>query len=282
MKITVVVNNYVPISASKPFIAEHGFSLLLEKNDHKLLLDTGQSDAVVNNLSLLGVHPDALDAVVLSHGHYDHAGGLQYLLQHRTKPLSVYAHPKIFKERYSLAGGSKHYIGIPCSCEELTALGAVWHFAAEPAQIWPDLLFSGQVPRTISYEKGDSKLVVPTDTCGDCQDGIEDDISLYYHTGDGLAVIGGCTHAGMINTLEYGMRLLGEKRLKAWVGGTHLGPVSASQQEQTMQALAEYTPELLATGHCTGIRMLSVLEQRFGTCVKHCYVGRVLNIDEKN
>ena len=87
MKITVVVDNAVPISAKSPFVAEHGYSLLIEHDMKKILFDAGQSQAVVHNLSLLGTSPTELDALVLSHRHYDHSGGLLDVLQHRHKRL---------------------------------------------------------------------------------------------------------------------------------------------------------------------------------------------------
>lgn len=279
MKVTVVIDNYVPMSTPSPFLGEHGFSLLMETPEAKVLMDCGQSEAVVKNLSLLGVHPDQLDAIVLSHGHYDHAGGLKFVLQHRSKPIPVYAHPDIFKDRYSIAGGRKRQIGVPCVKELLTTLGAQWHLSAEPLEIIPNLFFSGEVPRTTSYEAGDKKLVIEKDDCCECQDPLKDDISLYHKTDKGLVVIGGCTHSGIINTINYCLKLAGCDHVRGWIGGTHLGPVSAGQRSESIKALENYQLEFLATGHCTGFNMMAELQRHFGEKFIHCYVSQVIDID---
>ena len=90
MKITVVVENTVSTKTDKPLLGQHGLSMLLEHGGKRLLFDTAQSGILTENLALLGIHPDSIDAVLLSHGHYDHTGGLKAFLQHRSKPVDVY------------------------------------------------------------------------------------------------------------------------------------------------------------------------------------------------
>src|ERR1019366_8643728 len=107
MKVTVIIDNAVPIGARQPLLAEHGLSLLIEHAGKKVLYDTGQSSAVVSNLSLLGFRPAELDMLVVSHGHYDHTGGIFHVLQHARKKIPVYAHPGIFQPRYSIAGDQR-------------------------------------------------------------------------------------------------------------------------------------------------------------------------------
>jgi 7,8-dihydropterin-6-yl-methyl-4-(beta-D-ribofuranosyl)aminobenzene 5'-phosphate synthase len=264
MKVTVVIDNSVPISARVPFLAEHGLSLLLETGTQKLLLDTGQSAAVVHNLSLLGVHPLELDAIVISHGHYDHTGGLPHILRHRRKPLPVYAHTGIFRPRYSVSGEKRTYVGVPFLQEEAFLLGAEWIFGDAPAEISPGLWFGGAMPRQTDFEVGDTRLVALDAGGCDCKDAIPDDTALYYASSRGLVVIGGCTHSGLVNTVRRGLELTGQKRLAGWIGGTHLGPVASEQQQATMQLLAEFDPDFIAANHCTGFEMMSELRLRFG------------------
>lgn len=263
MKVTVVVDNSVPISAKSPFLAEHGYSLLIEYNCQKILFDTGQSQAVVHNLGLLGTNPKELDALVLSHGHYDHAGGLMHLLQHREKCLPLYAHSDIFMPRYSVANGSRRFIGIPYAKEQLTSLEIEWHLGKTPAEIFPSLWFSGQIPRLTEYETGDNKLVVSCGGC-DCQDEINDDTALYFAQNESLVIIGGCTHSGLVNTVKHGLEVTGTKYLKGWIGGTHLGPTSKEQQEKTLAFLEQMHPEFILSAHCTGFDMMAELKRRFG------------------
>lgn len=263
MKITVVVDNTVPISAKKPFLGEHGYSLLIEHDTKKILFDAGQSPAVIQNLSLLGIAPTELDALVVSHGHYDHTGGLLQVLQHANKQLPLYAHSDIFVPRFSIAGGIRQYIGIQYQKEQLTSLGVDWQLGKSPRKIFDQLWFSGQIPRVTDYEQGDVKLVTNCGNC-DCQDGIDDDVALYYLQDGKLVVIGGCTHSGLVNTVRHGLTVTGAKGLRGWIGGTHLGPVSKEQQAKTLDFLAEMEPEFIMAAHCTGFDMMAELRNRFG------------------
>jgi 7,8-dihydropterin-6-yl-methyl-4-(beta-D-ribofuranosyl)aminobenzene 5'-phosphate synthase len=280
MKVTVVVDNMVPISAKSPFLGEHGLSMLIETGTKKILLDSGQSEAVVHNLSLLGVHSRDLDAIAISHGHYDHTGGLVHVLRHRRQPIPIFAHSRIFAKRYSVAGGSRSYIGLPFAKEEADLLGAEWLLADEPREIVPGLWFSGGMPRVTGFEHGDDRLVIP-DTHGcDCQDSILDDTSLYYAGKNGLVVIGGCTHSGLVNTVKRGLELTGAKRLAGWIGGTHLGPVSKEQQDATMSLLRESRPDFIAANHCTGFDMMAELKASFGRKFIPAFVGTVIEVDD--
>jgi 7,8-dihydropterin-6-yl-methyl-4-(beta-D-ribofuranosyl)aminobenzene 5'-phosphate synthase len=264
MKATVVMDNSVPINQRSPFRGEHGFSLLLEHESTKILFDSGQTAAVLHNLSLLNIQPAQIDALVLSHGHYDHSGGLLSLLQHGRKRYPLYAHSDIFAPRFSVTKDSRHFVGIPYVREQLTALGVDWRLGKEPREIAPNLWFSGEIPRETDFETGDTRLVTCCGDC-DCPDAINDDISLYYASGKGLVVIGGCTHSGLVNTVRHGLALTGAERLYGWIGGTHLGPVGADQQTKTLDALEGFRPEFIFAGHCTGFPMMTELARRFGS-----------------
>ncbi len=278
MKVTVVVDNAVPIGMRHPFLAEHGLSLLIEHAGKKLLLDAGQSSAAVSNLSLLGVQASALDLLAISHGHYDHTGGLFHVLQHARKQIPVYAHQRVFDAHYSVARGERRFIGIPHAKPLLTALGADWRLADQPTEILPRLWMSGQIPRTTAYETGDAHLV----TCGadgsDCKDEIADDSSLFYAGPRGLVVIGGCTHAGLVNTVQWGLKVTGASRLAAWIGGTHLGPLAKEQQEKTLAQLVSFGPDLVAANHCTGFAMMAQLYERFGKKFIPAFVSTAMEV----
>jgi 7,8-dihydropterin-6-yl-methyl-4-(beta-D-ribofuranosyl)aminobenzene 5'-phosphate synthase len=278
MKVTVIIDNAVPIGIRHPFLAEHGLSLLIEHADKKVLLDAGQSSAAVSNLSLLGIPASALDMLVVSHGHYDHTGGLFHVLQHARKQIPVYAQQGIFARRFSVARGQRRFIGLPHAKELLTALGAEWRLVDQPTEILPGLWMSGPIPRTTDYETGDTNLV----TCGadgsDCKDEIQDDSSLFYAGPRGLAVIGGCTHAGLVNTVQRGLKVTGASRLAAWIGGTHLGPVAKEQQEKTLARLASFDPDVVAANHCTGFAMMAKLHERFGERFIPAFVSTVIEV----
>lgn len=276
MKVTVVVDNSLPIGVRQPFLAEHGLSLLIEHAGKKVLLDTGQSLTVVSNLGLLGVLPSTLDALALSHGHHDHTGGLFHVLQRVGKRIPVHAHERVFDARYSVKKQERRFIGIPYAKELLTTLGAEWRFTTKPAEILPGLWISGEIPRTTDYETGDTNLVIcGADGC-DYKDDFRDDSSLFYAGQRGLVVIGGCTHAGLVNTVKYGLEITGASRLAGWIGGTHLGPVSKQQQEKTIAQLASFAPDFVAANHCTGFAMMAKLRECFGEKFIPAFVSTVI------
>lgn len=273
MKITVVVDNNVPPGAKAAFRGEHGLAVLIETGTNKILFDTGQSDLVIYNLGLLGVHPRDLDAIVLSHGHYDHTGGLPAVLAMAGKRLPVFSHPDIFTSRFAVDEKKCRYVGVPFVREYLVHLGADFRGIEGPMELVPNLWISGSVPRETAYEDGDSRLVVSTDDCDkDCccegddyqKDPLTDDMAVYIRCSKGLLVLGGCAHSGIINMVNHGLKVTGSIKVHGLLGGTHLGPAQEAQQNATMAALEWFNPDFIASNHCTGFAMMSRLAQVFG------------------
>ena len=276
--VTIVVDNSV-IPSSGPYRAEHGFAALLELDGKRILIDTGQSDVVVHNLGVLGLHCRELDAVVLSHGHYDHTGGLLAVLQQRKKPLPVYGHASIFAPHYSAKGDVRTYVGIPFAKEALTAAGAEWMLMDEATEIFPGLWFSASIPRESGFEIGDTRLVT-TDSCGCCvPDPLADDSALFHSSPQGLTVISGCAHSGFVNTVRHGCRITGARRMRGWIGGTHLGPVAPEQLNLTQQFIDGEQPDFIATGHCTGFRMMAKLHHQLGEKFIPAFIGTTISLD---
>lgn len=277
VKITVIVDNCVPINAGLPFLGEHGLSMLIETQGKKFLLDTGQSSTVIHNLGLLDIAPSSLDMVAISHGHYDHTGGLYHLLTHAGKTIPVYMHEEAFKPRFSTSHGQRQFVGIPYAKDQLSSLGADWQMIRQPLEILPGIWLSGSVPRSTAYETGDARLVVRDENAGcDCQDDIADDMALFFKSSKGLVVVSGCTHSGLVNMIRHGMSLTGSDRLHGWVGGTHLGPVAGEQQDRTIEQLLTFEPEFVAANHCTGFLMMACLQQAFSDRFIPAFIGTTL------
>ena len=277
VKVTVAIDNCVAIGTNSPLLGEHGLSMLLETQGERILLDAGQSAAVVHNLGLLGVSPASIGSIVVSHGHYDHTGGLYPLLTHTRKTLPVYLHEEAFKPRFAISRSGRKFIGIPYRQEQLTALGAEFRLVREPMALLPGLWLSGPVPRMTSFETGDSRLVVHDAPAGcDCQDEINDDMALFFKAEKGLVVVSGCTHSGLVNMVRHGLAITGCTRLHGWIGGTHLGPVTGTQQDQTIAELLAFSPDFVAANHCTGFPMMSRLHQTFGDRFIPAFVGTVI------
>lgn len=272
MKITVVMENCISFGGKKSFKAEHGLSLLIQHEGLRWLMDAGQSDIALHNLGLLGINPGQLEGFILSHGHYDHTGGLAPMLAQAGKTMPVYMAPGAFMRRYTRSGGGQRFIGIPFAREMLESMGADFCLVDQPRQLADNLWLSGPVPRQTAYESGDAGFVDETGA----NDIVPDDMSLFYAGDKGLTVITGCAHSGIINIINYGLKLTGCSRLYGVIGGTHLGPASAEQQEATLAALADFNPEIIAANHCTGFAMMARLQAMFGDKFIPAFVGTVV------
>ena len=260
MKCTVVVDTLAPVIGKRNFLAEHGFSLLIEHLEQKILFDTGESETCIDNLGLLGIHPSRIDLLVLSHGHHDHAGGLLPFVRVANKKIPLVAHPDIFPEHHGWMG----FAGILYTRGQLSSLGIEWRLTDEPCEIAPKLWFSGRIPHSTDFEVADNEHFASSCDGFHSPDLIPDDVALFYESEKGLVVIGGCAHSDMINIIEFGLRLTGAARLAGWIGGTHLRTADAVQMEKSMEALEKWNPDFLVAGHCIGFEMLSDLRLRLG------------------
>lgn len=271
LKVTVLVENTVGVS--KGLVAEWGLALLLDFGDERILLDTGEQGNIVNNARALDIDLGQVDKLVLSHGHYDHTGGLLEFLKSKG-PIPVYAHPELFMEHYvrNFSGQREYYRGVPYRPEQLESAGANFIWQRGPIKIRSDLWLSGEIPRNTDFEQVDSRLLRK-----DCekftQDLIPDDFSLFYESDKGLVIFFGCAHAGLVNIVEYAKKVTGINVVRAIVGGTHLGPASLKQKEKTIDYLKTLNLEVIAPNHCTGLPMVSRLAVEFPTQFKWASTG---------
>lgn len=250
IRLTVVCENTV--GRPLPLLGEHGFACLIDSPAGRLLFDTGRGLTLLHNLATLGIDPTSIDAVVLSHGHDDHGGGLLPLLQ-RIGPRPVFAHPGIFAERFFVKGEERRSIGLTVGRADLEAAGARFRLLDECTEIAEGLWFSGHIPRISPIEKGDPCLVREDPGAGRMiADPFEDDAALAIDTPRGVVVLLGCAHAGLVNTVEHFGRHLERRPLHAVIGGTHLGPVGEPQFLATVDYLASLDTVQVGISHCTG------------------------------
>jgi 7,8-dihydropterin-6-yl-methyl-4-(beta-D-ribofuranosyl)aminobenzene 5'-phosphate synthase len=243
--------------------AEHGFSALVTvrsgSSSSTLLFDTGASpDALAVNAERLGIDVGGLQGVVLSHGHYDHAGGFDGLARLRGRsglPLTV--HPAVWtRRRLALPGGRD--LEMPTLSRgalEREGFGVVER--RQPSLLAGGILITGEVDRVTEFERG----MPPQHQAWDGQrwqhdPAVIDDQALVINVrGRGLVIVTGCGHAGVVNIIRHAMRLTGVRSLLAVIGGFHLsGPAFEPVIEPTVAALTELAPELIVPGHCTGWR----------------------------
>ncbi len=226
-----------------------------------MIFDAGQTTTAVHNAEVLGLDLEGLP-IVLSHGHYDHTGGLASVLE-RTGPVPVLAHPDVFASRYSRRGGALRQIGIPFQREGLEELGAKFELSRAPREIVPGLWITGQVPRITDFEGASEDLVVLSEEGEVVVDPIRDDQALVMVLKRGIFVLLGCAHSGMINTLLFAREVTGVERIVGVAGGTHLGFGGMDKLPRTMEALRALDLEILAPSHCTGFAAASALAAEF-------------------
>lgn len=258
-------------------LAEYGLALLVEASGLRVLVDAGQSFVAVHNAQMLGIDLRSLDAVLLSHGHYDHTGGLRSVLRRATRGVPVYAHPAVWDQKYVSRGGETRFIGVPHRREQLLSDGLRLIETASPTWISDSMFVTGTVPRETTFEFLDSTLQVEQNGAL-IPDSFPDDQALVLVTDTGLVVVSGCAHSGMVNTMRYAQRIAGESRLRAWIGGTHLGPAPEEQALETVSALLEMELQVLSACHCTGPRATAMLADAFGERFRYMGAGTVLEV----
>jgi len=273
-RITVLCDNSVgPISGT---LGEHGFAALVEHEGGTVLFDTGQGNTLLHNAQRMNRDLRKVGKVVLSHGHYDHTGGLWPLLQ-ACGGKEVYAHPAVFARRYAVRDRERSQsIGIPYGEEFLRGQGAAFNLSRVFREIEPDIFLTGEVPRTTPYEQGDTGLFC--DDAGCISDHLPDDQSLILRTARGLVLLLGCCHAGIINTIELAREKTGITELYAVIGGSHLGFCSQAQLDETIKALRVSGVQKICGSHCTGFAASARLAKEFPGHYHPAQVGYTLEV----
>ena len=280
LRLTIVVENSAPLGNSSVW-AQHGLSIFLDldygRKRMKLLLDTGaSSEVMLHNADTLHIDLSHLDLICLSHGHYDHTGGLMGILQRAGGRVIVLAHPDIFAPKLGTKPTLK-FIGPPFCRAEVEAAGAIMLDCKSPAAIAPGVMTTGEVTRLESFEK-----VVGFATVKDgryCEDNIPDDQALAINIeGKGLAVITGCAHAGIINTIKHAQKITGVEELYAVIGGFHLMGADDNRIDATAEALRELGPAIVRPGHCTGQGAVCRLQKALGERCQPLAAGDIIQI----
>ncbi|WP_457742154.1 MBL fold metallo-hydrolase [Thermococcus sp.] len=264
MKVTILYENHSGFK--KGLIGGHGFSALIEGKGKRVLVDTGTDGRVLlNNMEALEIEPDSIDYLFITHGHYDHTGGLKALLETRSKPLKIIAHPGIFQRRIALKP-NKREIGIPFTREELEELGAEFILKVEPFEFAKGFINSGEIER-ITWDRAVGYF--PDGR----RDPVRDDMALIIDLGDSTAVITGCGHSGVINIVRHAEKV-SEKPVKVLIGGLHL--IGASRH--LLEDVARNVGAKLYAGHCTGIEAFAYLYCRLGRRIEAIHVGKMIEL----
>ena len=258
-------------------IGEWGFSALVEADGHRVLLDTGaHPDTVLQNARDLKIDLSDVQDVILTHNHWDHVSGLITLRKEMMKknPLALsraYVAKGIFYSRPSEQGEDNRMIAIK---KEYEATGGKFVELENAAQIFPGAWLTGPVPRKYPEHNWSSTGKVQTPT-GLVEDNIPEDQSLVLNTPEGLVVITGCGHAGIVNILTFAREQFPNEPVEAIIGGLHLFPATDQQLDWTADKLKDFKVANLVGAHCTGIEAVYRIRERLALPRASAVVGTV-------
>jgi 7,8-dihydropterin-6-yl-methyl-4-(beta-D-ribofuranosyl)aminobenzene 5'-phosphate synthase len=271
-------------------VAEHGLSFLvsLTVGDRRrtVLLDTGSTvDGLVHNLRVLGAAPADIEAIVLSHGHFDHTTGLNGLAKRLQALPPLVLHPDFWLRRRVALPGREPYSLPTTSEEKVRAAGFPIAERRGPSSLLDgSLLVTGEIERTTEFEQGFAVHQAFRDGEWRPDPFIYDDQALVVNVGGrGLVVITGCGHAGVINTIRYARKLTGIDQLYAVIGGFHLATSALETVVwPTVEALAEFAPKVIVPVHCTGWRATHAIAAAFPDAFIQGSVGTKYVLERPN
>jgi 7,8-dihydropterin-6-yl-methyl-4-(beta-D-ribofuranosyl)aminobenzene 5'-phosphate synthase len=280
---SVMVDRFIP----DQLVAEHGFSLLLDisrgGSTHRIAFDLGVSPTgMVENMRRLDIDPKGIEAVVCSHGHYDHVAGIEGLARHVGRAnLPVIIHPEFWNRRRLVFEGRDPFELPTTSRRALEEVGFTIIEERQPSFLLAEsVLVTGEVPRVTDYEPGFPFQQAWRNDRWEPDPLVLDDQAIIINVRDqGLVVITGCGHAGVVNITRYARLLTGESRVAAIVGGFHLnGPVFEPLIERVCADLLEMQPSWIVPGHCTGWRAQHRMSRVFGESFVPSCVGTRLQV----
>jgi 7,8-dihydropterin-6-yl-methyl-4-(beta-D-ribofuranosyl)aminobenzene 5'-phosphate synthase len=268
LKITVCAEDSVTYES--PYLGQHGISFLLtaQRDDiaRTILVDVGQNaQALLENMEKMEIAASCIDAVVITHCHYDHTQGLSTVLKAIGKnDLPVIAHPDIFRLNFITDPYLRH-VGVMKgdTRADIEAAGGLLFLTRDPLELMPGLVTTGEVARATDFEEVGIALYTLHE--GELQsDPMSDDISVVASVKEkGLVIITGCSHAGIVNIVKQAVRITGTDKVHGILGGFHLIDAPDTRIRKTAQALQEFDPDWVYAGHCTGFRAQVELFQLF-------------------
>ncbi len=269
IRLTVLVENSVNTRVLR---AEHGLAIHVQVGRRQLLFDTGQSDLLVQNACNLKLDLRDVEAVVLSHGHYDHTGGLKAVSELAPR-ARFYLYPEALSPKFARqANGTSRVVGMAEDYVKVVrdaAQTVTW--TRSPTEVVDGIFVTGEIPRQNNFEDTGGKFFL--DEACSRPDPLVDDQALFFDTREGLVVVLGCGHAGVVNTLDYVQRVTGNRPIRAIIGGLHLLNASEERMNKTLEAFHRWNIQLIVPGHCTGLAAVAKLWTAFPSRCASCATG---------
>lgn len=264
-------------NGTSPFMSEHGFSLSVETPGCKILFDTGQN-TLLKNAESAGIDLLSHDILILSHGHYDHTGGLSGFLN-VNKTCAVMMHCSAMESHYSVKDNLVKNISMTDeSRKSIASLDPARILSIErPSIIDQDIGVICGIPRTTPYEDTGGNFY--KDKKCTQKDMIDDELSLWIKMDTGLVIITGCCHAGIVNTCEYAKRITGCDTVFRIIGGLHLLNSSKERMDNTIGYLSEQNVKRIIPCHCTGDNAVRVMTEHFSERIEKGFSGKKILFD---
>lgn len=268
MKLKVLVDNHTYIDSY--YLGEPAVCYYIEDEDTKILFDTGYSDVFIKNAESMKIDFNAISAIVISHGHNDHVGGLQYFMQRfDSSNKKLIAHPHAFYEKFE----SDMFIGSNISCEEIKSKCNLI-LSKKPMKISNNITFLGQIPQLNLFEK---RKAIGIQKKGNqiLEDFVLDDSAIVYKNKEGIFVITGCSHSGICNILEYAKMVCDTDKIIGVIGGFHLFCID-EQLKETIDYLKKNDVKFLYPCHCVSFLVKAEINKYIPIC--EVGVGLEINI----
>jgi 7,8-dihydropterin-6-yl-methyl-4-(beta-D-ribofuranosyl)aminobenzene 5'-phosphate synthase len=272
IRIKVLIEN----TAFQPdVISEHGLSLFIQVGSEQILFDTGQSGAFMKNASIYGCKLEKTEKMIISHGHYDHTGGLPAFLKENKKVL-VYCKKEALIPKFSHNYNEKRQINLPL-IDAYKTYTKRFVFLSENFRISPEILVVTDILNKTKFENDEQNLTWKTGSNNE-KDPFDDELFLILEENDGITIVTGCSHRGIINIIHTANKLFPAKKIKHVVGGFHLKNKSHERMKPVLKELNKFPIGQLDICHCTGIEEYGIIKNEFKGKTQYLSTGTLLKI----